>query len=72
MKPGDLVRNKNSESGELGIFIGLRAFPHSFRSARPYTCAEVMWFNRSAPNGDRISTIQTNLLEIVQKVLVNL
>ena len=63
MKPGDIVRNKNSESGEIGLFIGLRTF--ALNGSNPYTCAEVMWFDRSAPNGDRISTIQTNLIEAV-------
>ena len=65
LQPGDIVRNKNSESGELGLFMGLRTFKavqsgSGFRD--DYTCAEVMWFNRNAPNGDRISTIQANLI----------
>lgn len=66
-KPGDIVRNKNSESGELGIFIGLRTFKATPNEdqRQDYTCAEVMWFDRNAPNGDRISTIQTNLIETV-------
>ena len=62
--PGDIVRNKNSESGELGIFIGLRTFKGR-NGAKDYECAEVMWFDRNAPNGDRISTIQANLIETV-------
>ena len=74
MKPGDLVRNKKSETGELGLFMGLRTFkagqfnqnPSYDRMSHDYVCAEVMWFNRSAPNGDRVSTIQTNLLEVVK------
>jgi len=45
MKPGDIVRNKNSESGETGLFMGLRVFDSN------YECAEVMWFDRNAPNG---------------------
>ena len=60
MKVGDLVRNKNSESGELGTFVGLRVFDDK------YECAEVIWFDRNAPNGDRISTIQKNLIEVVK------
>ena len=64
MKPGDIIRNKNSESGELGIFVGLRTFDNG-KGGKPYTCAEVMWFERSAPNGDLVSTIQTNLIEVV-------
>mgnify|MGYP003989009495 CR=1 FL=1 len=62
--PGDVVRNKNSESGELGLFLGLRTFKdHRNDARRDYTCAEVLWFERSAPNGDRVSTIQTSLIE---------
>ena len=64
--PGEIVRNKNSESGELGIFIGLRTFDNG-KGGEPYTCAEVMWFDRSAPNGDVVSTIQTNLIEVVNE-----
>ncbi len=73
MKPGDLVRNKNSESGELGLFMGFRTF-NKYRVLTSnkkkildgtYECAEVMWFTRRAPNGDRISTIQKNLIEVV-------
>ena len=63
MKPGDLVRNKNSESGELGLFVGLRTFDNG-KGGQPYTCAEVMWLNRTAPNGDTVSTIQQNLIEV--------
>ena len=64
MKPGDLVRNKNSESGELGLFVGLRTYDGT--NGQQYTCAEVMWFDRKAPNGDRVCTIQTNLIEEVK------
>ena len=60
MEPGDLIRNKKSDSGELGLFVGLRTFDNT------YECAEVMWLNRSAPNGDRVSTIQKNLIEAVK------
>ena len=62
--PGDIVRNKNSESGEKGLFIRLRTFENG-NGGDTYTCAEVMWFDRNAPNGDRISTIQPNLIETV-------
>ncbi len=65
MKPGDLVRNKNSESGELGLFMGFRKFDIASGKIGTYECAEVMWFGRRAPNGDRISTIQKNLIEVV-------
>jgi len=60
MKPGDLVRNKNSESGELGLFVG-------FRSSGNYEFAEVMWLERRAPNGDAVSTIQKDLIEVVKE-----
>ena len=59
MKPGDLVRNKNSESGELGLFVG-------YRRSGDYEFAEVMFFNRRAPNGDIVCTIQKSLLEVVK------
>lgn len=69
INPGDIVRNKNSESGELGLFMGLRTFKATPNEdqRQDYTCAEVMWFDRNAPNGDRISTIQTDLIEVVDE-----
>ena len=70
MKVGDLVRNKNSESGELGLFIGMRTFKHSAPSnpnAKDYTCAEVMWFSTPPPRGEVASTIQTNLIEVINE-----
>jgi len=71
MKVGDLVRNKNSESGELGLFMGMRTFKHNASSnpdAKDYTCAEVMWLERTAPDGGAVSTIQTNLVEVINEV----
>jgi hypothetical protein len=71
VKVGDLVRNKNSESGELGLFIGMRTFKHNAPSnpnAKDYTCAEVMWFNTPSPRGEIASTIQTNLIEVINEV----
>lgn len=62
MKPGDLVQNKE---GEVGLFMGLVTF--GSKSRGPYICAEVMWFNRSAPNGDPVSTIQKDLIEVVNE-----
>ena len=69
MKPGDIVRNKNSESGELGLFVGLRTFKASKKNpkAKAYTCAEVMWFNIPPPRGCAASTIQTNLIEVIDE-----
>ena len=66
MKPGDLVRNKNSESGDLGLFLGFRTFEGASDDHR-YTCAEVMWFDRVGRNSDRVLTIQKNLLEVVNE-----
>ena len=62
MKPGDLVKRKGhfNKPDDLGLFMGLRKF------SGEYECAEVMWFDKSAPNGDRVSTIQKNLLEVVK------
>jgi len=69
MKPGDIVRNKSSESGELGLFMGLRTFKASKKNpyAKDYTCAEVMWFERTASNGDTVSTIQKDLIRAVYR-----
>ena len=63
MKPGDLVKRKKAESGhegDLGLFIG-------FRKSQNYEYAEVMWFEHSAPNGDRVSSCQISLLEVVNE-----
>ena len=73
MKPGDLVKNKGLPNDGLGLFIGLRTIKRSckyskkFPDADDYVCAEVIWFNKTAPNGDRVSTIQTDLLEVVNE-----
>ena len=58
MKAGDLVRNKNSESGEVGIFIGKRKFKDSRGREHDYICSEVYW-----PLRKKIGTIQNNLIE---------
>ncbi len=60
MKPGDLVKHKNPNLSEWGLYLGLRTF-------KDYTCAEVMWFNHSAPNGDPVSTIQKDLIEVINE-----
>ncbi len=63
MKVGDLVRNKSSESGELGIFMGLRVFKNraSFLEGNEdYECAEVYW-----PEREKVGTIQANLIEVI-------
>ena len=60
MKAGDLVRNKNSESGELGIFVGRRTFTNTKGKKFNYICSEVYW-----PLRKKIGIIQTNLIEVV-------
>jgi hypothetical protein len=56
MKPGDLVRNKNSESGEIGLFLRWHTFD---KDTNPLTFPIVRWAD------GRTSSIQTNLLELV-------
>ncbi|MAF25891.1 hypothetical protein CL634_10000 [bacterium] len=62
MKAGDLVRNKNSESGERGLFVGMRTFKHSTDRSKDYTCAEVYWQDRS-----EVGTVQTDLIEVISE-----
>ena len=67
MKPGDLVSNINSESGELGLFLGFRAFKRSskylkkFPDSEDYVCAEVYW-----PERQKVGTIQSNLIRAIK------
>ncbi len=63
MKVGSLVRNKSSESGELGIFMGLKRFVTAVGKGSDYVCAEVFWPERSGKY--TIGTVQTNLIEVV-------
>lgn len=68
MQPGDLVRNKNSESGELGLFMGIRAFKHNSPSnpgAEDYVCGEVYWYERAGKYS--VGTIQLNLIEVIDE-----
>ena len=62
MKPGDLVRNKKSESGELGIFVGRRKFRNSRGEEYYYICSEVYW-----PLRKEVGTIQINLLDVISE-----
>ena len=65
MRVGDLVRNKNSEGGELGIFMGIRVYKNrtSFLEGNEdYECAEVYW-----PEREKVGTIQANLIEVVNE-----
>jgi len=66
MKPGDMVKHKNPNISEWGLYLGLRTFKNK-AGGKDYTCAEVMWADRSAPNGDRVSTIQKDLIEVVNE-----
>tara|TARA_R100000664_G_C2757876_1_gene146369 strand:- start:369 stop:575 length:207 start_codon:yes stop_codon:yes gene_type:complete len=66
MKAGDLISNKNSESGEIGIFIRMRTFKASNNSVmKDYTCAEVYWPQRTGRYA--VGTIQTNLIEVISE-----
>lgn len=66
MQPGDMVKSK--KTGEYGLFMGYRTFKYTGSGpGKDYTCSEVMWYDKSAPNGDRISTIQSDLLEVVNE-----
>ena len=70
MKPGDLVKAKNSNT--YGTYIGTRTFKYTGTGpGKDYTCAEVMWFTKRAPNGDIVSTIQSDLLEVVNESNTN-
>lgn len=65
MRPGDLVKFKCPPGSrelvvQYGTFIGFRKF------SSEYECAEVMWHNKKAPNGDPVSTVQKNLIEVVK------
>ena len=51
MKPGDIVINKNSESGEMGMFLG-------YKIDNGYKYAFVLWPSRAG----RVGSIQPNLL----------
>ena len=58
MKVGDLVRNKNSESGQIGIITRFRTFDPQ---TNPLTFPVVRW------SDGRNSPIQANLLEVVSE-----
>ena len=69
MKKGDLVTTKKRREfhvPKVGLFMGMRTFKNS-SLGDDYTCAEVMWFGHSAPNGDPISTIQSDLIEVISE-----
>ena len=66
MKVGDLVRNKNSESGELGIFIGFKRFVTCAGKGPDYICSEVFWPERNEKYV--VNTIQSDLIEVVNEV----
>jgi len=73
MKVGDIVRCKrlgyksdDFRWNSVGLFMGTRTY--NGREHPDYICAEVMWFDRTAPNGDIISTIQTDLIETIEAI----
>ena len=64
MKPGDLVTYKRKAHHytrpgikRVGLFVGMR-------KSKDYEYAEVLWFHKSAPNGDRVSSISPRLIEV--------
>ena len=61
MQVGDIVKVKKrfEVTEDYGLFLSLK-------SSGGYEYAEVMWFNRRAPNGDAVSGIQKNLIEVVK------
>ena len=63
MKPGDVVRRKMYPD-EIGLFMGMVTFGNTALNGDDYTCAEVMWFHKRAPNGDVVSTVQHDLIEV--------
>jgi hypothetical protein len=67
MKVGDLVRRMGHSRAfaNIGLFMGMRTFKGR-AGADDYTCAEVMWFSQRASNGDVVSTIQSDLIEVVK------
>ena len=65
MKPGDIVRRKMYPD-DVGLFVGMRTFVNTI-DGDYYTCAEVMWIDKTAPNGDAISTVQHDLIEVISE-----
>ena len=61
MKTGDMVRNKNSESGETGLFVGM-AISTNQVTGEDYEYVEIYW-----PERGKIGSISTNLIEKVEK-----
>ena len=74
MKPGDLVKrvrvdrkNWKKHPEEFGLYMGQRIFKNVMDPSQDYECAEVMWLHKNASNGDRVSTIQSNLIEVANE-----
>ena len=44
--------------------MGMVTFGNTALNGDDYTCAEVMWFHKRAPNGDVVSTVQHDLIEV--------
>ena len=59
MKAGDMVKRKNG-NGKFGLFMG-------FRTSGDYEYAEVLWIAGHVSNGDIVSSIQKNLLEVISE-----
>ena len=52
---------------EVGLFMGLSTFGNAALNGDDYTCAEVMWFHKRASNGAPVSTVQHDLIEVVDE-----
>ena len=60
MKAGDLIRSTNAP-GIIGLFV-------RFCKSGDYEYAEVIWFGRPSPSGGPVSSVQPDLIEIIQKL----
>lgn len=60
MKPGDLVKNKNSESGMIGLFIRWKEYYSNENDHKSGTVRfpEVMW------SDGRTSSVRYDMLEL--------
>ena len=70
MKPGDMIKKKDAPF--YGLFMGMKTFGLGVSyttggKIKPYTCAEVMWFDSTTADGGAISTIQADLIEVVDE-----
>ena len=75
MNVGDMVRNKFPRrevnrsmtvwDGDIGLFVGFKTYQNAVYPDDSYTCSEVLWLR-----SHRISSIQTDLLQVINKVVL--